>query len=343
MPQIRFEFADAESLDVEAPFGDTILEAARRKGLSLSADCEVGDCQTCRARLLRGAVEYDEYATISLTEAEIESGEVLLCVASPEDDITIALPYERSRLLTPKPFSLKLTAVERLSETVVRLSGRITAIKPLRFFAGQYVNITVPGTTETRSYSMASAPSAANEVEFLVRLLDGGAMSDYVATRAAPGDILACEGPYGTFYLRESPAPLLMIAGGTGVAPMASMLRELVEAKSSRKVTLCFGVNRPQDLFYLDALDTLAAAFPHFTLRVAIAEGEAGPGRTAGYVTDCLEPDDIADAPDVYLCGPPAMTDAAHHVLARHGCNPERIYLERFVATESEAPAELAR
>jgi len=340
MPTLTFIFADGETVSVPSRTGETILQAARRGGLGLSSDCEVGDCQTCRCNIRVGEVDYDELATVSLTDAEMRAGETLACVAEAAGDVTLQMPYERGRLIPAKPFSMRIEAAEQVAAGTVRLRAQTLGLKPVQFLPGQYVNVTVPGSGAVRSYSMASAPSAERRLEFFVRLLDGGAMTEFLTAHAQPGGVLECEGPRGTFYLRDGDRPLLMLAGGTGLAPMLAMLRTLAAQRSSRAVLLCFGVNTQDQLFGLDEIAGLQAVLPGLELRVTVAGGEPGPGRISGYVTQALRPGEVQGR-DIYLCGPPAMTDAARALLARHGAGPDRIFMERFAPTGEAVPAEI--
>jgi benzoate/toluate 1,2-dioxygenase reductase subunit len=332
MSKITIIFSDGERMVVAARDGEMILQAARRNGLSLSSDCEVGDCQTCRCTILEGTVQYDAFATTSLTDEEMEAGEVLTCIAAAEGDLALSMPYERLRLIPAKPSSMRIEALERLGASVVRLTARSLSLKPLAFLPGQYVNVRVPGTTAMRSYSMARPPANDKSIELLIRLLDDGAMSRYLRERAAPGDMLDCEGPRGTFYLREGERPVLMVAGGTGLAPMLAMLRRLADENSTRTATLCFGVNTAEDLFCLDDLSALKDRLPGLDVRVAVARGPGGGDHRIGFATDLIASGDVPGR-DIYLCGPPAMTDAARAVLAVNEANPATIFLERFVPT----------
>ena len=341
MPKITLVFSDAETVSIEARAGEMVLQAAKRNGIALSSDCEVGDCQTCRANLLCGKIEYDEYATVSLTQDEMQAGEMLSCVSAAETDVTVELPYERAALIAPKRFVLKVQETARLGSSVIQLKAQSLGVKPMEFLPGQYINLNVPGTDQWRSYSMATPPSAGRNLELLVRLLDAGEMSDWLRNRTAVGDMIECNGPFGTFYLREHDAPLLMIAGGTGVAPMISMLRVLEAGKSQRRIVLCFGVNRPDELFYVDELLAFRKTLPNYELRIALVEAGPDSPYKNGYCTDQIAPEDVRGS-DIYLCGPPAMTDAAAPILASNGADPRRIFMERFVSsseTPEKAPA----
>lgn len=333
MPTITLQFEDGDRVSLPAKSGEPVLVAARRAGIPLSSDCEVGDCQTCRATCVAGDIEYDELATVSLSQSEIDAGEILPCVASAATDLEIRMPYERGKLVLAKPFSIKVEEVRRLSASVVCVTARMLGLSPLKFLPGQYVNLQVPGTSEWRSYSMANAPNEQRTLEFYVRLLDDGAMSRYLTEGASPGDVVQCSGPQGTFYLRSSTAPILMVAGGTGLAPMMSMLRSLLESGERRGITLCFGVTEARDLFLVDQLEALAASLPGFNLRIAVARGATGVARR-GLVTDLIGSQSLADT-QVYLCGPPAMTDGARAIASQQGAVSSSIFLERFVASAS--------
>lgn len=331
MPTLFLSFADGDCVRIEAKPSETVLVAARRAGIPLSSDCEVGDCQTCRATCFGGDLDYEDGASVSLSRQEIDAGEMLPCVASARTDVRIRLPYERGKLIPAKPFSMKIESIERLSASVVRVVTRTIGLSPIRFLPGQYVNLQVPGTTHWRSYSMANSPGDYRSFEFLVRLLEDGEMSRYLTERAAVGDVVQCRGPQGVFYLRCSERPVLMVAGGTGLAPMMSMLRQMKASGDSRRVGLCFGVNSADDLFFVDELQALAKAMPQLELRIAVAHGPIPTGFSQGLVTDMIVERSLSEY-DLYLCGPPAMADAARHAAVELGATLDNIVAERFVA-----------
>ncbi|MBR1123138.1 2Fe-2S iron-sulfur cluster binding domain-containing protein [Bradyrhizobium lablabi] len=336
MPTVTLSFADGDRAVFAARSGETILAAARRAGIALASDCEIGDCQTCRSTCLAGEIEYDELSSISLSPGEVEAGEILPCVAAAATDLEVHLPYERGKLIAAKPFSIKVERIDRLSSSVVGISARMLGLSALKFLPGQYVNLQVPGTSEWRSYSMANAPGEQRVLEFFVRLLDDGIMSRYLAERAAPGDVIQCRGPQGTFYLRSGERPVLMVAGGTGVAPMTSMLSQMIASKEYRPVALCFGVNRTDDLFLLDQLAKFRQVLPSFDFRIAVAEGTGKPDLHCGFVTDLIDAESAANS-DVYLCGPPAMTERARTIVTEFGAPASSIFAEKFIATAGGA------
>lgn len=330
MSRITFRFSDGEQATIDSAGDSTVLESAYAADLPLSKDCEIGDCQTCRATLTAGEVEFDEFAYITLADNEIEAGEILMCVSRPCSDIAVQLPYERVALVRPRRLKAEIHAVSRLCETTIGLTLRLLAQDEFGFQPGQYVTIGVPGTKETRAFSMASAPGP-GLLDFQIRLLDDGLMSTYLRDRARPGDILTIEGPKGIFYLRDRPGPVLMVAGGTGLSPMVAMLKHLIAiGDSGRAVKLCFGVTGQKDLYFLDELEKLGERLPNLVMEVAIANPDSSWNGSTGFVTDLVRPGDITAGTNAYLCGPPPMINAARHRLGELGLSVDAIFAEEF-------------
>ena len=334
MATVEVIFSDGERFTFDARADETVLAAARRHGLGLASDCESGECQTCVGTIKSGTVDYADGVDISLGDADVAAGLALTCVGTPRDNLAIEVSYTRASLLPVRTAYLSVTAVEPLCGSAVALRGKLMRNAKLDFYAGQYVNLTVPGTTHQRAYSMANPPEEPDALEFLVRLIDGGAMSEFLRVPPAPGTVIALKGPHGVFYRRERDAPMLMIAGGTGLAPMLAMLRQLAaRGASRRRITLCFGVTAQRDLFGLDVLERLSETLPGLERRVAIMHADADWTGMRGVVTNLLQPADVAAAPDAYLCGPPPMIAAARTWLAAHGMPAERIFAEEFTPT----------
>jgi len=224
----------------------------------------------------------------------------------------------------------RVTAIDRISETTTGFSITLENRSALGFLPGQYVNILVPGTDQTRSYSFSSGPQVP-EISFLLRDTPTGALPTYLRERAKEGDQVEFHGPLGSFYLRPIERPLLMLAGGTGLAPFLSMLDKISQdGGSEHPVHLIFGVTNDPDLVKLDELEGYAKALPNFTFTCTVAdESSAYPNK--GYVTRYIEPKHLngGDA-DVYLCGPPPMVDAVRGFLTAQSSVPANFYYEKF-------------
>lgn len=332
MPHVTLIFSDGEQTSFEAPSDKGILSAAHDAGIPLASDCEMGDCQTCRAQLRDGEIEIDELAFITLEDDEIDAGAVLICVSMAQSDVVIDLPYVRASLIQEQKLKVEVMAIDQLSETTIGLRAKLPAHRKFEFHPGQYVNIHVPGADASRSYSMANAPCDPHDFEFQIRLLPKGVMSDFLRRDGVCNTILEIEGPKGIFYLREGSTPLMMIAGGTGLAPMVSMLRHMKATDSvNREIILCFGVTAPADLYYVDELNDLINQFPNAELRLAMTEpGANWPGHK-GFVTDLIEREDIVSNMQAYLCGPPIMIETARKKLDGFGVQNDAVFAEEFI------------
>jgi benzoate/toluate 1,2-dioxygenase reductase subunit len=204
------------------------------------------------------------------------------------------------------------------------------------FLSGQYVNVEVPGTGLTRSYSFSSAPGA-NRFEFVVRNVPQGRMSTFLAKDAQVGQPIAFSGPYGSFYLREVQRPLLLLAGGTGIAPFLSMLQVLAASGMRQPVRMVFGVTNDVDLVAIEHLQRIAAAHPQFSFRTCVASDDSAHPRK-GYVTQHVEQDWLNGGEvDIYLCGPVPMVDAVRRWLKDCGVTPANFYFEKFSASSEVA------
>jgi benzoate/toluate 1,2-dioxygenase reductase subunit len=197
------------------------------------------------------------------------------------------------------------------------------------------VNVSVPGTSQTRSYSFSSMPRE-GVVEFLVRNIPNGLMSSYLAGSARPGDALTLTGPIGSFYLRDVTRPLLFLAGGTGLAPFLAMLESLRHKETGQPIHMIYGVTNDADLVELDKLAAFAAAIPGFTYVTVVAD-PASTHERKGYVTHHL-PDAALHGGnlDLYLCGPPPMVDAVRGTLAERGVKPANFHFEKFNPSEAK-------
>jgi NAD(P)H-flavin reductase/ferredoxin len=340
--QLTFIFEDGYTARVTASGTESMYHAALRANLRLQSDCLEGACGTCKALCTSGALRMQDYIDDALSPEEAQAGHTLMCRALPTSDCILEVPYESALLAgkrPPAPRAGTVAEVERVSSTVVRLDIRFDDGQPMNFLPGQYVHLGVPGTPAVRYYSFAQAPAleaaAAGVMRFYVKLIPGGVMSDYLGARAKPGDTMSVTGPFGQFYLRAVQRPVLMVAGGTGLAPMLSMLDALVaKGGSAQPIHLLYGANEPEELFSLAQLDAYGAQGLSFSYECAVAAPTREWTGHAGHVTSLLRDELIHGADcDAYLCGPPPMIDAAQQWLQAHGLPAARIHAERFLAS----------
>ncbi|CAN0562144.1 unnamed protein product, partial [Laminaria digitata] len=287
-------------------------------------DCLEGACATCKGMCTSGTYELDEYTDEALTQDEFDRREVLTCQMHVKSDCVIEFPYESRVALKSKPDTRKASVaeVEMISSTVAKLVIEPEAgAPPISFIPGQYVHLSVPGTSEHRSYSFANAASEIGKYTFYIKLLEQGVMSDYLSQRAQVGDEMTVTGPFGRFYLRPVGRPIVMVAGGTGLAPMLSMLDTLVaNAETARPVRLLYGANAADELFAFDQLKKHAADGLDLTVELCVVDPAEGWDAATGHVTGLLREELMNDGDcDVYLCGPPPMIDAAEPWLSDRG------------------------
>jgi benzoate/toluate 1,2-dioxygenase reductase subunit len=334
---VALNFEDGVTRVIQCDDDEKVTDAAFRQKINLPMDCRDGVCGTCKCFAEKGEYELEFYMDESMSDEEAEAGYVLTCQMIPESDCVLRVPASSAICKTaPEAVEGEVLGVDCLSETSFGL--RVKMAKSLGFLPGQYVNVTVPGTSSHRSYSFSSAPGA-DEATFLIRNLPGGVMSSYLGDRAQPGDAVTLTGPMGAFYLRPVDRPQLWLAGGTGLAPFLSMLEQVAEQGSDHPITLYYAVTRAADLVELDRVNALAEKIGTVSV-ITILAAEEDAHERKGFVTDHVTAEDLNDGNcDVYLCGPPPMVDAVRAHFAKLGVEPANFYFEKFNPTEAEAVA----
>lgn len=336
--EVTFVFEDGRIVKFPATEDDNIYFAALKNKVRILTDCLEGACATCKGVCTTGTYILDEYTDEALTADEHARREVLTCQMHVTSDCVIELPYASKVALKSAPESraARVAEIEMISTTVARLVVEPDAdAPPVSFMPGQYVHLSVPGTEEHRSYSFANPPSDAGLYTFYIKLLEEGAMSAYLRDRAAPGDEVTVTGPFGRFYARPVDCPVLMVAGGTGLAPMLSMLDEMVASgETDQPVHLLYGANADDELFSLDVLEGYAEKGISLTTELCVVTPSGGWAGATGHVTGLLRRD-LLNGGDcrVYLCGPPPMIDAAENWLRDNDMDDARIHAEKFVAS----------
>jgi CDP-4-dehydro-6-deoxyglucose reductase len=319
----------------------SLLDAALSASLNLPHSCKGGNCGSCRARLLQGEIYYPNGPPLGLSDAEVADGFMLLCQARARSDLSI----ETYEITTPDQTLIKRlpARIERavpLSHDVMGLSLRLPAAEAFRFEAGQSIDIILPGGRR-RSFSIASPPHDAILLELHVRRVVGGEFSAPLFDADTQSALLTIEGPLGQFVYRPGIAPMLLVGGGTGLAPLLSILRHVVENGIGRDITVYWGVRSERDLYAQAVLEDLAgraaAARP--------AQGRAAPLRyvpvlsepspewrgSRGFVHEAvLEDIDDLEKYDVYAAGPPAMIAAVRREFGQRGVAANRLFFDSF-------------
>ncbi len=332
--QITLHFEDGATRFIDCLDGESVADAALRAKINIPLDCRDGVCGTCKATCESGQYRLGDYVDDALSRQEAAAGRVLTCQMHPSSDcvVKLATTAEASQV-NSSVYPGKITACRMLSATTISFSVALDNPDPLRFLPGQYVNVQVPGTSESRSYSFSSGPDN-SELSFLIRNVPQGLMSGWLRETARPGDGIELCGPMGSFYLRPIERPLLFLAGGTGLAPFLSMLDKMAaDSATEQPVHLIFGVTNDEDLVALDQLEKYARLLPNFSYLCTVA----APDSTwpyKGYVTHHIQTDMLngGDA-DIYLCGPPPMVEAVRSWLTEQGLIARNFYYEKFAGS----------
>ena len=339
--RVHLRFEDGAARDIEVAPGELILDAALRQHVPLIHQCRSGSCGTCVARLVDGTVEMLRDRALSLMPYEIAEGRRLTCSARALSDSTLALDYPGTLIFGGDPhkaphrstLAATVRTIEWPVESIARLVLELDRDSEFSFHSGQYARLRIPGTDQWRSYSMATTARDLPAMEFFVRFIAGGAMSEYLRTRARLGDTIEIEGPLGAFILRPGAAPHIFVAGGTGLAPILSIIDAIRRQPGRRPpILLCFGSGGEATLFARDELELRQWWMPSLEVRLSAGRVDSpSSGILKGTPIDALREDDAHDpASAAYVCGPPGMIEAARRRLAAIGVAPERIYVEQF-------------
>ena len=334
--RIALNFEDGVTRFIECKDGETVLDAAYRAQVNLPMDCSDGVCGTCKCRAEVGTFDLgDGYLEDALTEEEASGGLVLTCQMVPSTDCVLSVPVASTALnLKPAQHTARVRGVDLVSPSSIVLTLDLDDAAALPFLPGQYVNIQVPGSGAHRSYSFSSAPGAAI-ASFLIRNIPGGKMSEWVTGTAKPGDRVSFVGPYGSFYLREVQRPVLLLAGGTGLAPILSILEVMTEQGTDQPIRLIYGVTNDLDRVEVDRVAALAEKLPTLTWDMCVAD-KASSHPLKGFVTAHISDDDLHGGEvDIYLCGPPPMVEAVRTFLKEKSVQPRHFHYEKFNPSEA--------
>ncbi|WP_375540010.1 2Fe-2S iron-sulfur cluster-binding protein [Rugamonas brunnea] len=311
------------------------MQAALRNGVAFPHSCRVGGCATCKCRLTSGRVKELTQAGYVLSEEELDQGFILACQSVPTSDI--AVEVDLGAMPAQRRVAGRVIGQERLTHDITAL--RIQLSESLHYKAGQFANLSLaPLGDHARSYSFATDVQPDAQVQFFVRKVPGGALSSLVNEGSLVGTEAVVEGPLGEFWLRPADAPLLFIAGGSGLAPILAMLREAARSECARPVTLLFGARQERDLYGLEDIQDIArhwqGRFDFLPVLSGQTDADGWQGER-GMVGDHIARH-VAGGPHTYLCGPPVMVDACTAILTQSGVAREHIFADRFTTIRGQ-------
>lgn len=310
----------------------SILDAARGHGIILEYSCRTGRCGICKASVTRGETRVLRSEAESLSAADAAQGMILTCCRAAAGDVTLDIePLDRLAGIEIKTMPSRIVSIERSAPDIIKVVLKTPPASPMRFLAGQYIDVIAEGVR--RSYSLANAPRADGLLELIVKRYPGGVLSGYWFERAAPGDLLRIEGPFGTFFLREDgPTNIVFLATGTGIAPVKALLEELAADpdRAARHRLQVFWGNREAENFCWDPVALgLDIGFHHL-----LSGADAAWNGQRGYVQHAalhrgFDPGDTV----VYACGSNAMIASARAELLGLGLSPRRFFSDAFVSS----------
>jgi propane monooxygenase reductase subunit len=338
--RVRFE---PVGIEIEVDEEQTVLRSASEQGLMLMHGCKEGQCAACKSFVLDGDdIELDRYSTFALPDYEKEEGFTLLCRAHVYEDVTIELlNFDEEMIRSGLPIVnavAEVVSIDTVTHDLRHLVLKLIEPAEVTFFPGQYMDIKVPGTDVTRSFSMANTSSKEDgRLEFVIKVYPDGIFSSFLDTKLKVGDRLDLTGPFGVFTLRDAPdKDRIFVGGGAGLAPIQALLRSMAERGIDRKAVFYYGARTAKDLCFVAEIEALREKLPDFQFVPALSEpieGEDWNGEV-GFITDVLKRYEVdLRGAHAYLCGPPPMVDAAMPLLSALGVPDKRIYYDKFTTS----------
>ncbi len=334
--KVRIASADRT---IEVPTGGTILEAALDAGIAYPHGCQSGNCGACKSHLAKGEVMMEGYSEFALSDEEKDRGLILACRAVPWEDSEVAWLDEDDLIVHPRRLlACKVVGLDDATHDIKRVRLCIVSGGPFDFSAGQYASVTFEGCPP-RDYSMANVPGDPT-LEFHIRRTADGAASAYVAEKLELGDDVRVEGPFGTSYLRESHrGPIIAVAGGSGMAPLKSIVERALAKELPQHIYFYFGVRGERDLYLHDYFADLASKHGNLHFTPVLSES-ADQGRRTGLVHEAVAADfDEFDGCKAYLAGPPVMVEAATKLFEKRGMQRIDVHADAFYTAAEMANA----
>jgi CDP-4-dehydro-6-deoxyglucose reductase len=323
---------------------ETILAAALRQGVGLPYGCKNGACGSCKGLLVEGTVDQGAHSSSALGNDEKTRGHVLVCCAQPTSDLDIQIrEIAGAGDMPAKKLPCRVAELEKAADDVMIVKLQLPANERLQYLAGQFLEFILKDG-KRRAYSIATPPHHEGPIELHIRHLPGGLFTDHVFTAMKARDILRFEGPLGSFFLREdSDKPIVLLASGTGFAPIKAIVEHAIHKQITRPITLYWGARKRADLYLEKLAGEWATALPNFTFVPVLSDpldADGWTGRT-GFVHHAV----VADTADlsghqVYACGAPVMVESAiRDFTAHHGLPTEEFYADAFTSEADLANA----
>lgn len=312
---------------------ETILKSALKHGHNFPYGCRNGACGSCKGKLIEGKIHYQNDVT-GISAQETREGYALFCQAVPESDVIIETKeIDQVGEIEIRKLPCRVIEIEKLNHDVIRLLLKLPSSERLQFLAGQYIDLLLHNG-KRRSFSLANAPHNDDALELHIRHYDGGLFSEYAFHELKEATLLRFEGPLGTFFLREdSERPIIMVAGGTGFAPIKSIIEHSIHLDDKRPIHFYWGARKEEDLYLNQLAQSWADEHEHIKFTPVLSEidgQDQWQGRT-GFVHNAIL-EDIEDLSkyEVYTCGPPPMVHAVLDSFVERGLSAEFIYSDSF-------------
>ena len=314
---------------------ESILQAAIDSGLNIPYGCRNGTCGSCKGSIISGEVDYGDYTSGALSEAEKAAGKALFCCAKPLTDLVIESREMTDGIVAARIIPARVDRKVQLSHDVMALFLKLPSNERLQFKAGQYIEFLLKDG-KRRAFSLANAPHIDNTLELHLRLIPGGQFTEYVFSEMPDKAIMRIEAPFGSFYLREdSDKPIIMVAGGTGFAPIKGIIEHMLHHKINRQVTLYWGARALEDLYMPALPESWAHTYPNIEFIPVLSDAKPEDnwtGRT-GFVHQAVLEDFATTGLndyEVYCCGAPGMVEVAHASFVEAGLDIDAFFSDAF-------------
>ena len=322
--------------------GNTILESALDQGINFPHGCRTGNCGACKSKKISGEIEMSPFSEFALDENEEKQGLILACRSVPWSNCEIEILNEDEddendkNNLEIKDLKCEVINIKKATKDIFIINLKLEKNSSFKFKAGQYAELYI-GDCKEKHFSMANSPNT-NELEFHIKTLDGGEVSNYVKNDLNLGEIIKVKGPYGDAYLREKhKGPIIAVAGGTGLAPILSIIEYSQEIEMKQPITIYYGAQSEQELYFTEQLGMITKANNNLKFYPVVSEKSKNKTIREGLVTDAVIEDIIDfDGYKAYLAGPPKMVEAAEKILTNKGIRKVDIHSDAFYTPYDE-------